>query len=142
MTRFTRFTIGPTWIPEFGSPDRSAISRAACVLAAAEPSRRRRTIRRCSSRRAITTTSSHPRHSYKFAAALQSMQSAVPTLLRVDYDIGFGPGTPTSKQLALDADRLDVSRRDPRDPLTRRTRAPRGLLRGLLRSGTTNTFRA
>jgi prolyl oligopeptidase PreP (S9A serine peptidase family) len=47
-----------------------------------------------------------PASSYKFAAVLQSLQSAVSTLLRVDYDTGFGPGTPTSKQMALDGDRL------------------------------------
>jgi hypothetical protein len=27
-------------------------------------------------------------------------------LLRVDYDVGFGPGIPTTTQLALDSDRL------------------------------------
>ena len=47
-----------------------------------------------------------PASSYKVAAVLQSMQSAVSTLLRVDYDTGFGPGTPTAKQIALDTDRL------------------------------------
>lgn len=106
MARFTRFTVGPTWIPEFGSPDRSADLKA---LLAYSPLHNLRAGAHYPP--VFLTSGAHddvvtPSSSYKFAAALQSMQSAVTTLLRVDYDMGFGPGTPTSKQVALDADRL------------------------------------
>jgi prolyl oligopeptidase len=48
-----------------------------------------------------------PAHTYKFAASLQAAQSgANPVLLRVDFDVGHGPGTPSSKLIALSADRL------------------------------------
>jgi prolyl oligopeptidase len=48
-----------------------------------------------------------PVHSYKFAAALQASQAAqAPVLLRVQPNVGFGPGTPLSKELAIAADRL------------------------------------
>jgi len=48
-----------------------------------------------------------PAHSYKFAAALQGASTnSAAALLRVDFDVGFGPGVPTSKQVALDNDRL------------------------------------
>ena len=34
------------------------------------------------------------------------MEVMAAALLRVDSDVGFGPGVPTSKQVALDNDRL------------------------------------
>jgi prolyl oligopeptidase len=106
MARFTRFTVGPTWVPEFGSPDRSADLKA---LLAYSPLHNLRAGVHYPP--VLLTSGVHddvvtPASSYKFAAVLQSMQSAVSTLLRVDYDTGFGPGTPTSKQMALDGDRL------------------------------------
>ena len=43
----------------------------------------------------------------KMAARLQAATTGGrPVLLRVDYDVGFGPGIPTTKRLALDTDRL------------------------------------
>ncbi|MEP6496141.1 MAG: prolyl oligopeptidase family serine peptidase, partial [bacterium] len=106
MARFTRFAVGASWIPEFGSPDRSADLRA--LLAYSPVHNLRPEVRYPP---VLLTAGEHddvvtPAHSYKFAAGLQSMQSAVSTLLRVDYDTGFGPGTPTARQLALDGDRL------------------------------------
>ena len=106
MARFTRFAVGPTWIPEFGSPDRTADLK---VLLTYSPLHNLRAgvhypplLLTAGAHDDIVTAAS----SYKVAAVLQSMQNSVTTLLRVDYDTGFGPGTPTARQLALDSDRL------------------------------------
>jgi prolyl oligopeptidase len=47
-----------------------------------------------------------PVHSYKFAATMQNASPSSTTLLRVDYNVGFGPGIPIARQVALDADRI------------------------------------
>lgn len=106
MARFTRFAAGATWVPEFGSPDRSADLK---TLLAYSPLHNLRAGVHYPP--VLLTSGVHddvvtPASSYKFAAALQAIQSTVTTLLRVDYDTGFGDGTPTSKQIALDSDRL------------------------------------
>ena len=115
MARFTRFTAGPSWIPEFGSPDRAGDLRA---LLAYSPLQNLHAGVRYPPM--LLTVGEHddvvtPAHSYKLAAALQSMQTAqtaqtaqasVSTLLHVDNETGGGMGTPTTKQLAVDADRL------------------------------------
>ena len=107
MARFNRFTIGPTWVPEYGSPDRPVDLRALLAyspLHVVEAERSYPPI--------LITAGDHddvipPIHSYKFAAALQAAQRAsTPVLLRVDYDMGFGPGSPNSKLRALSASRL------------------------------------
>jgi prolyl oligopeptidase len=106
MTRFSRFTIGASWMPEFGSPDRPADLRA---LLAYSPLQGVKADVRYPP--LLVTVGDHddavtPAHSYKFAAALQGVTNTGTALLRVDSDVGFGPGTPTGKQLALDNDRL------------------------------------
>jgi prolyl oligopeptidase len=106
MTRFSRFTMGATWVPEFGSPDRPTDLRA---LLAYSPLQNVRPDVRYPS--VLITVGDHddavtPAHSYKFAAALQASTNSAAALLRVDADVGFGPGVPTSKQVALDNDRL------------------------------------
>jgi prolyl oligopeptidase len=107
MTRFSRFTTGSSWVPEFGSPDRPNDLRA---LLAYSPLQNVKAESHypptlvCVGDHDDTVT---PVHSYKFAAALQAATAnPAPALLRVDYDAGFGPGTPTTKQLTLDTDRL------------------------------------
>jgi prolyl oligopeptidase len=107
MTRFSRFTIGQRWMPEFGSPDRPSDLRA---LLAYSPLQSVKADTRYPP--TLVCVGDHddvmtPAHSYKFAAALQAAAgNTSPALLRVDYDVGFGPGIPTTKQLALDSDRL------------------------------------
>ena len=107
MTRFSRFTAGATWMPEFGSPDRPSDLRA---LLAYSPLQGVKADWRYPP--VLITVGDHddtvtPVHSYKFAAALQAATAnSAPALLRVDYDAGFGPGIPMAKQLALDSDRL------------------------------------
>jgi prolyl oligopeptidase len=107
LSRFNRFTVGPTWVPEYGSPDRPAELKA---LLAYSP------LQNVDAERAYPATlisvGDHddvatPVHSYKFAAALQNAQrGAAPVLLRIEYDAGPGVGTPTAKQIALATDRL------------------------------------
>ncbi|MGH7618486.1 MAG: prolyl oligopeptidase family serine peptidase [Gemmatimonadaceae bacterium] len=107
MARFTRFDGGASWTPEYGSPDRPADLRALLAyspLHAVEPG--------VVYPPTLLTAGDHDdvipaANSYKLAASLQRAggPSGV-ALLRVDFDAGFGPGLPTTKLLALDADRL------------------------------------
>jgi prolyl oligopeptidase len=107
MARFDQFTIGPNWIPEFGSPENSSDLK---TLLAYSPLQN---IRAGSHYPAtLVTVGDHdevftPAPSYKFVAALQAAQgAAAPVLLRVEHNVGFGPGTPTAKQLARETDQL------------------------------------
>ncbi len=106
MTRFNRFTDGVRWTPEFGSPDRPSDLKA---LLAYSPLQNVKADTRYPS--TLICVGDHdevmtPTHSYKFAAAMQSTSPNSTTLLRVDYDIGYGPGIPVTKQLSRDADRI------------------------------------
>ena len=73
MTRFSRFTIGAAWMPEFGSPDRPSDLRALLAyspLQSVKPDVRYPPV--------LVTVGDHddavtPAHSYKFAAALQAI---------------------------------------------------------------------
>jgi prolyl oligopeptidase len=107
MTRFNHFTSGASWTREFGSPDNAGDLRA---LLAYSP------LQRVASGTAypatLMTVGDHdevftPIHSYKFAAALQANQAGqAPVLLRTLPNTGFGSGTPLSRELAIDGDRL------------------------------------
>ena len=113
MTRFSRFTVGSSWIPEFGSPDRLADLRA---LLGYSPLQNLRPGTRYPA--TLVEVGDHddivtPVHSYKFVATLQSIQSLQPadqpwppTLLRVEPDAGSGGPAPRSRQIARDADRI------------------------------------
>jgi prolyl oligopeptidase len=106
MTRFTRLD-GAGWISEYGSPDRPADLRSllaysplhAVIGEAAYPA-------------VLLTVGEHdrfisPSHSYKFTATLQRAEGPGGlALLRADPDIGYGPGIPTGKLIALETDRL------------------------------------
>jgi prolyl oligopeptidase len=113
MTRFSRFTVGASWIPEFGSPDRSTDLRA---LLGYSPLQHLRPGTRYPA--TLVEVGDHddivtPIHSYKFAAMLQSVQSLQPAeqpeppaLLRVEPDAGEGGPAPRLRQIARDADRI------------------------------------
>jgi prolyl oligopeptidase len=107
MARFSRFTVGPTWVQEYGSPDRPAELKALLGYSPLHNVEAER-----SYPATLITVGEHddvvtPIHSYKLAAALQTSQRGpAPILLRVDHDLGFGPGAPTSKLMALHTDRL------------------------------------
>ena len=106
LTRFDRFTDGTRWTPEFGVPQRPADLRAMLGYSPLQnvkdgvhyPS----TMICVGDRDEIMT----PVHSYKFAASMQHASPGSTTLLRVDPDVGYGPGIPVSRRLSLDADRI------------------------------------
>ncbi|MGH9885496.1 MAG: prolyl oligopeptidase family serine peptidase, partial [bacterium] len=107
MARFSRFTVGPTWISEYGSPDRPADLHGMLAYSPLQTIQSERsypaTLITVGDRDDVMA----PLHSFKLAATLQAAQrGSAPVLLRVDYDVGFGPGEPTSKRIALATDRL------------------------------------
>jgi prolyl oligopeptidase len=106
MLRFHKFTIGWAWISDYGNPDDAEDFR---VLLRYSPLH---AIRPGASYPAtlITTADTDDRvvsaHSFKFAAALQAAQAGeAPILIRVETRAGHGAGKPTSKLIALAADR-------------------------------------
>jgi prolyl oligopeptidase len=107
MTRFDRFTVGPSWVPEFGSPARADDLQA---LMAYSPLQNLHagthyppTLISDGEHDDVAT----PAHSFKFAAALEAAPGAsARTLLRLDFDMGSGAGSSLEKQIALDADWL------------------------------------
>jgi prolyl oligopeptidase len=107
LARYSRFTVGRMWASEFGAPENAADAK---MMAAVSPVA---TVKSGAKLPTILLTVGDyddvipPVHSFKFAAALQSAQTApAPILLRVEPDIGHGPGVPLTKRLAIDADRL------------------------------------
>jgi prolyl oligopeptidase len=107
MTRFDRFTVGASWIPEFGSPARAEDLHA---LLAYSPLQNLHagvhyppTLISVGEHDDFST----PAQSFKFAAGLEAVNgTSTPTLLRLDFDMGFGTGGSLEKQVALDADWL------------------------------------
>src|SRR6185312_12076026 len=95
------------WTPEFGSPLNPTDLRALVAYSPVTSARME-----TSYPPALITVGERddyltPANSYKLAATLQWAQSGSGAeLLRVDPDMGHGPGTPRSRQLSLDADRL------------------------------------
>jgi prolyl oligopeptidase len=100
MLRFHKFTIGWSWISDYGSPEDPEEFKTLVSYSpyhnihpgiAYPPT--------------LITTGDHddrvvPSHSYKFAAALQAGQGGpAPILIRVDVRAGHGIGKPVSKQI-------------------------------------------
>jgi prolyl oligopeptidase len=107
MLRYHKFTIGWAWVSEYGSaddPEQFATLRAYSPL-----HNLRWGIKYPAT---LITTGDHddrvvPAHSYKFAAALQSVQEGdAPALIRIETRSGHGAGTPTAKQIDQAADIL------------------------------------
>jgi prolyl oligopeptidase len=100
MLRFHKFTIGWTWIDDYGSPDDEADFKA---LYAYSPLHNLRP--GVSYPATLITTADHddrvvPAHSYKFAAALQKAQAGdAPILIRIETRAGHGAGIPTEKKI-------------------------------------------
>jgi len=98
MLRFHKFTIGWSWVSDYGSPDDPEDFKA---LYAYSPYHNIRP--GTAYPPTLITTADHddrvvPAHSYKFAAALQSAQGGdAPILIRIDVRAGHGVGKPTSK---------------------------------------------
>jgi prolyl oligopeptidase len=105
MLRFHKFTIGWTWIDDYGSPDDPEDFK---VLRAYSPLHNLRPGLKYPA--TLITTADHddrvvPAHSFKFAAALQHAQAGdAPTLIRIETRAGHGAGIPTDKRIDEIAD--------------------------------------
>jgi prolyl oligopeptidase len=107
MLRFQKFTIGWAWTSEYGSsdePEHFANLHGYSPLHNIKPGAHYPAT--------MIFTGDHddrvfPGHSFKFAAALQSVMAdaANPVLLRVDVKAGHGAGKPTAKLIDEAADR-------------------------------------
>jgi prolyl oligopeptidase len=107
MLRYQKFTIGYSWVPEYGSSDDPEMLK---VLLAYSPYQN---IRKGTKYPAtLVMTADHddrvvPLHSFKFAAKLQACQAGeAPVLIRIETKAGHGAGKPTAKQIDEATDRL------------------------------------
>jgi prolyl oligopeptidase len=107
MLRFHKFTAGRYWVDDYGSSDDPQEFRELYryspyhALLRNGPRRYPATL--------ITTADTDdrvvPAHSFKFAAALQAMQTGpAPVLIRIETKAGHGAGKPTSKLIEEIAD--------------------------------------
>jgi len=100
MLRFHKFTIGWSWVSDYGSPDNPEDFK---VLLAYSPYHNIKP--GIAYPATLITTADHddrvvPGHSYKFAAALEAAQGGpAPILIRIDVRAGHGFGKPVSKQI-------------------------------------------
>ncbi len=107
MLRFHRFTVGRSWIADYGDPDNPDQYR---WLRAYSPLHNLRVGQRYPA--TLLTTGDHddrvvPGHSFKFAAALQAAQGGeAPVLIRIETSAGHGFGKPLAKVVAEATDVL------------------------------------
>jgi prolyl oligopeptidase len=110
MLRYEHFLMARYWVPEYGSsehPEQFAYLRAYSPYHHVVPG---------TAYPAVLLTAGendsrvHPMHARKFAAALQAATAAdpadKPVLLRVDRDVGHGPGKPLELRIRDAADEL------------------------------------
>ncbi len=107
MLRFDRFTVGRSWVDDYGYPEKEADWR---VLRAYSPYHN---IRTGAAYPAVLVTTADmddrvvPGHSFKYAARLQASGAGTrPALIRIDTRAGHGSGKPTDKLVAENADIL------------------------------------
>ncbi|MBV7334935.1 prolyl oligopeptidase family serine peptidase [Chloroflexi bacterium TSY] len=106
MLRFHKFTIGWAWVSDYGSPDDPTEFAS---LRTYSPYHSLRSDTEYPP--TLITTGDHddrvfPAHSYKFAAALQYVQTGSnPILIRIDTKAGHGAGKPTTKAIEEATDR-------------------------------------
>ncbi|QJW95812.1 prolyl oligopeptidase family serine peptidase [Frigoriglobus tundricola] len=107
MLRFQKFTAGRFWVDDYGSSDNAAEFEALVkfspyhVLLKNGPKAYPATL--------VTTADTDdrvvPGHSFKFAAALQAVQTGpAPVLIRIETKAGHGAGKPTTKVIEEAAD--------------------------------------
>jgi prolyl oligopeptidase len=107
MLRFHKFTAGRFWVDDYGSSDNPQEFEAQYkyspyhAILKNGPRKYPATL--------VTTADTDdrvvPGHSFKFAAALQSMQTGpAPVLIRIETKAGHGAGKPTAKQIEEIAD--------------------------------------
>ncbi len=105
MLRFQKFTIGWSWVADYGSSDNKEEFEA---LYKYSPLHRLQS--GVNYPATLVTTGDHddrvvPGHSLKFAATLQEKNTGEhPTLIRIDKDAGHGAGKPLSKLIDEQAD--------------------------------------
>ena len=105
MLRFTEFTIGSAWTSDYGSPK---IKEEFEALYKYSPLHNLKTGTNYPP--ILITTADHddrvfPAHSFKYAAALQAVQSGdAPVLIRIETKAGHGAGKPTAKIIEEAAD--------------------------------------
>jgi len=107
MLRFHRFTIGWAWVSDYGSPDDPEEFKALYAYSPyhnIDPETEYPAT--------LVMTADHddrvvPAHSFKYGAALQTLQKGPePILLRIETRAGHGAGKPTSKRIEESADML------------------------------------
>lgn len=107
MLRFSKFTIGYYWVPDYGDVNKEEEFKA---LYAYSPYHN--IAKGTYYPPTLITTADHddrvfPAHSFKYAAALQHAQAGeAPILIRIETRAGHGSGKPTSKRLDETADIL------------------------------------
>jgi prolyl oligopeptidase len=107
MARFDKFTVGPSWTTEYGTPSDPV---QLTTLLSYSPLQNIRDGARYPA--TLVTVGENddrvpPVHSYKLVAAMQNAQtSTAPILLRVERAAGHGDGMPTHKAMAIATDRL------------------------------------
>jgi prolyl oligopeptidase len=105
MMRYHEFTVGSSWVGEYGSSDEQAMVP---VLLAYSPYHNLK--KGVHYPPTLVTTADHddrvvPGHSFKFAARLQACQGGpAPVLIRIETRAGHGAGTPIAKVLDERAD--------------------------------------
>lgn len=100
MLRFHKFTVGWTWVDDYGSPDDAADFKA---LYAYSPLHNLKAGVKYPA--TLITTGDHddrvvPAHSFKFAAQLQRDQAGdAPVMIRIETRAGHGAGIPIDKKV-------------------------------------------
>lgn len=107
MLRFTRFTAGRFWVDDYGDPDDPEMFP---VIKAYSPLHN---LQAGVVYPAVLVTTADtddrvvPGHAFKYAAALQAIDSGpAPTLIRIETRAGHGAGTPTRMIIEASADRM------------------------------------
>lgn len=106
MLRFHKFTIGWSWVDDYGSSDNADDFKALYAYSPLHNVKARQKYPAT-----LLTTGDHddrvvPAHSFKFAAALQAAQAGeAPILIRIETRAGHGAGKPTNKMIEEAADR-------------------------------------
>ena len=108
MLRFDKFTIGWAWKTDYGAPSEDDAEFQAIYRYSPLHNLKPGTAYPPT----LITTADHddrvfPAHSFKFAAAMQAVQSGPnPVLIRVETRAGHGAGTPLSKRVELVVDQF------------------------------------
>ncbi|NKI33654.1 S9 family peptidase [Wenzhouxiangella sp. XN79A] len=105
MLRFNQFTAGRFWVDDYGTPDNAEEFRALHAYSPVHNVAAGRDYPAVLITTADTDDRVVPSHSFKYAAALQAVDTGTaPTLIRIETRAGHGAGTPVSMLVDLYAD--------------------------------------